>query len=95
MAQQTLSIDAKIIDGETKQPLPYASIYITDSHGTISNQEGEFAIKALPTDRLRISYIGYETQTIKASEISDVILLKPQAIRLNEVVVKPINLHAF
>ncbi len=95
MAQQTLSIDAKIIDGETKQSLPYASIYITDSHGTISNQEGEFVIKALPTDRLRISYVGYETQTIKASEISDVILLKPQAIRLNEVVVKPINLHAF
>lgn len=95
MAQQTLSIDAKIIDGETKQSLPYASIYITDGHGTISNQEGEFAIKALPTDRLRISYVGYETQTIKASDISDVILLKPQAIRLNEVVVKPINLHAF
>ncbi|WP_165483484.1 carboxypeptidase-like regulatory domain-containing protein [Prevotella heparinolytica] len=95
MAQQTLSIDAKVIDGETKQSLPYASIYITDSHGTISNQEGEFVIKALPTDRLRISYVGYETQTIKASEISDVILLKPQAIRLNEVVVKPINLHAF
>lgn len=95
MAQQTLSIDAKIIDGETKQSLPYASIYITDSHGTISNQEGEFVIKALPTDRLRISYVGYETQTIKASEISDIILLKPQAIRLSEVVVKPINLHAF
>ena len=95
MAQQTLSIDAKIIDGETKQSLTYASIYITDGHGTISNQEGEFAIKALPTDRLRISYVGYETQTIKASDISDVILLKPQAIRLNEVVVKPINLHAF
>lgn len=95
MAQQTLSIDAKIIDGETKLSLPYASIYITDSHGTISNQEGEFVIKALPTDRLRISYVGYETQTIKASDISDVILLKPQAIRLNEVVVKPINLHAF
>lgn len=95
MAQQTLSIDAKIIDGETKQSLPYASIYITDGHGTISNQEGEFAIKALLTDRLRISYVGYETQTIKASDISDVILLKPQAIRLNEVVVKPINLHAF
>lgn len=95
MAQQTLSIDAKIIDGETKLSLPYASIYITDSHGTISNQEGEFVIKALPTDRLRISYVGYETQTVKASEISDVILLKPQAIRLSEVVVKPINLHAF
>lgn len=95
MAQQTLSIDAKVIDGETKLSLPYASIYITDSHGTISNQEGEFVIKALPTDRLRISYVGYETQTVKASEISDVILLKPQAIRLSEVVVKPINLHAF
>ena len=95
MPQQPLSIDAKIIDGETDQPLPYASIYITDSHGTISNQEGEFAIKALPADRLRISYVGYETQIVKASEISDVILLKPQAIRLSEVVVKPINLHAF
>lgn len=93
MPQQPLSIDAKIIDGETNQPLPYASIYITDSHGTISNQEGEFSIKALLTDKLRISYVGYESVLIPANNIPSVIKLRPYSILLSEVIVKPVNLH--
>lgn len=93
MAQQTLSVDARIIDRETKQPLPYASIYVTDNHGTISNQEGEFAIKALPTDLLRISYVGYESVLIPANHVPEVIELRPYSIQLSEIIVKPIDLH--
>jgi len=92
---QQVTINSLVIDEQTKAPLMYATIYIGTDHGTISNQEGEFSITALPTDMLRISYVGYETRNIKASNAPATISLRPLVVNLSEIVVKPIDIHEF
>ena len=95
IAQEKQAIEAKIVDEVSRKPLPYATIYVAPHQGTISNQEGEFSIAASPEDKLRISYVGYESQMLKASEIPAIVLLKPMAVRLSEITVKPLDLHKF
>lgn len=95
IAQEKQVIEAKIVDEVSRKPLPYATIYVAPHQGTISNQEGEFSIAASPEDKVRISYVGYEPQMVKASEMPAVVLLKPMAVRLNEITVKPLDLHKF
>ena len=92
-SRQNRAIEAKIIDGSTKTPLPYATIYVSPNHGTISNGDGEFTINATPADVLRISYVGYESAVIQANNIPAVIELHPYSIQLSEVIVKPVNLN--
>ena len=55
---------SKVVDAETGEPLPYASIHISNGRGTLSNLDGYFSIEAGADDSLRISYIGYIMQTI-------------------------------
>ena len=54
-------IVARIVDARTKQPLPFASVYVNGSNSTISNADGEFLVEAALTDTLRFTYVGYKT----------------------------------
>ena len=36
------------------------------TNGTVTDADGKFSIKVTPQSVLRVSYIGYVTQTIKA-----------------------------
>lgn len=87
IAQEKQVIEVKIVDEVSRKPLSYATVYVAPHQGTISNQEGEFSIAASPEDKVRISYVGYESQMVKASEMPAVVLLKPMAVRLNEITV--------
>lgn len=56
------SISGKVLDVDTKQPIPYVSIHVKGTdHGTLSNLQGEFLIDDLCTDNntLVISCFGY------------------------------------
>lgn len=66
-AQNSISIKGKIIDSEVQETLPGASILIiseSDSiniQGTITNEKGDFHIKARPGRyNLQVSFIGYK-----------------------------------
>jgi len=81
-------INGKIIDSETKEPIPFASIEITGtSKGTSANVNGDFSIHVSENSILKITSIGYETVTIEnpASEIT--IKMKSSITQLNSVVV--------
>lgn len=56
-------ITGKIIDDETSEPLPFATIALKNSgKGTVSNNNGDFGLKIthdLVNDTLSISYLGY------------------------------------
>jgi hypothetical protein len=58
-----ISIKGKVVDKESKEPIPYASIYIKDKPiGTTSNEEGVFLFhipSKFDQDTLIISVIGY------------------------------------
>ena len=34
----------RVVDAETGEPLPYASIYVAEGKGTLTNEDGEFTL---------------------------------------------------
>lgn len=88
-------ITGKIIDSETKKPLPFVNIIYDDFNlGTTSNIDGEFLIKSpKPVKQLLISYLGYLSDTIQINNknISDYfrIPLQPKTYNIEEVVILP------
>jgi len=84
--------EATVVDAQTRQPLPFASIYVSRTSSTISNAVGTFSIKCDSADVLRISYVGYKTLTIRASRLPRQVGLQPMENQLNEVVVRPVDL---
>ena len=88
-------IRGKIIDGQSAQPLPFASIKIkTKMLGVVSNVNGDFQIplklKDL-SDSIVISCIGYSTTTLSFRDLNETVLniikIKQSVQSLNEVIV--------
>ena len=88
---QELTIQGRVVDSETGESLPYASIYVSEGKGTLTNVDGEYRLSLSEQDILIISYIGYEKQRIMASQVPRSVRLKPFKQELREVVVKPID----
>ena len=81
------TLTAVVRDAETGEPVPYASVYVSSTCGTISNYDGEFSLECFPSDVLRISSIGYQKVSYKASELPATILMKPISNVLRELMV--------
>lgn len=83
------SITAKLIDKNTKNPIPYANIKTGEYAGVISNDEGFFTIPFEDdTKSIAISCMGYENKTITIAAIKAlnfVIELKEAINQLDEV----------
>ncbi|MDY6801447.1 MAG: DUF5686 family protein [Bacteroidota bacterium] len=89
---QTTKYKLKIIDTQTKEPLPFATILINgNSHrGVVTNLNGLAELSLSPTDEcIQISYVGYETRKIEKEQITTTIALKPLEVKLKEVVIFP------
>lgn len=94
----TQTIRGKIIDTESKAPLPGANVIILDSPdflGASTDMNGDFRIPQVPLGRvsLSISYLGYENQVIpnilvtSGKEVVLEISLRESLISMDEVVV--------
>ncbi|GAL68666.1 carboxypeptidase-like regulatory domain-containing protein [Jejuia pallidilutea] len=83
------NITAKLIDQNTKEPIPYANIKTGPYNGVISNDEGFFTITFEDdTKPITISCMGYNNLTIKVNDIKKLnfIIELQQAInQLDEV----------
>lgn len=80
MAFCQFSISGRITD-ESNQPLSLAHAVLENTfNGTYSNYNGEFTLKNIKkgTYNLKISFIGYETQTQKIEVIADILNLNIQ-----------------
>ena len=88
VAAQTFS--AKVVDARTGQPLPFASVYGGPGIATITNAEGEFSVSCDSATMLRISYVSYRQQTLRAGQMPARIGLATMDIELQEVTVMPI-----
>lgn len=91
VAAQKTKITGKIIDSETKEPIPFANIAFKNTAiGTISDFNGHFKIEAqTKIDTIVISCVGYEKKSIKVKRntFQDLnIQLKSNNIQLDEVV---------
>lgn len=84
------NISGIIVDAENDDPLIGASIQIVGTElGTTSDLDGTFSLEA-PNQKmvtLQVSYLGYETQTVKVEAFSSVSIRMKQGFYLNEIVV--------
>ncbi len=73
------TIKGKVIDAETKEPLPYANIVLLSKNkGVTTNEDGlySFDIKDETNDLLMISYLGYATQKISLEQFAGAVTNK-------------------
>ena len=75
-AQDTITILGKVLEGNTNEPVAFANITLVDQDsknpitGTISEEDGSFSLTTEASNfYIDISFIGYETRTIKDLKI--------------------------
>ncbi|KAA1243410.1 carboxypeptidase-like regulatory domain-containing protein [Aquimarina sp. RZ0] len=89
----TFSISGQVLDVETSEPIPFASVYIkSESIGTITNNDGFFVFH-IPVGKeesiIIVSIIGYTSVSKKVSTFNknQKIFLSAKATNLDEVVI--------
>lgn len=91
---QKITISGTVIDGHTKEPVSYASVYFGRSGiGKTTDSLGQFTLVAYNfiNDTLKVSFIGFETYTIPITMAQNDTVLNIQLQRgmaKGEVVVK-------
>jgi len=91
---QTGSLSGTVEDDRTGERLPGVNIYLQElQRGAATNIDGEFRLEQIPygTYQIRISYIGYRTQTehveIRSAQESVRITLAEDLVGLDELVI--------
>lgn len=88
VVQQSKHQKGKVLDNDGVPIIGASVIENGTKNGTITDVNGDFSISVEPNAVLRVSYIGYKGETIKASpEKMLVVVLKEESKSLNEVVV--------
>jgi hypothetical protein len=84
-----------IADGESQQPLPYATVVLKNrGKGTVTNNNGEFGLNISPDmidDTISVSYLGYVSSQIPVNEAltSNLnIYLKREYISIPGIIIK-------
>lgn len=99
-AQTTVEITGSLIENNTSQPIPYATVVVKDKitkqniTGIISDDNGKFMVLSpTPNFYLEISFMGFETKTITEFKIQGgktnigALKLIPDNQKLDEIVV--------
>ncbi len=88
------NFSGKIIEEESGEPLPFATIIISGSvKGTVTNVDGFFSLFGIRSDTLTllISYVGYESAVVPVNINEQqellIITLRPLSAQLQEVVI--------
>ena len=89
LAQVAGKVRGRIVDAATGEPIIGASIHVKGNKriGAVSDMQGGYTLSAAPGVTLVISYIGYETLEVRATEKEQVIQLKESSKTLSELVV--------
>ena len=85
--QQVGSIKGTIVDSNG-EPVIGASVLVEgqkNTQGTVSDLDGNFALDVKPGTKLKISYIGFQTQTVSAKNGMKVTMKDDNATNLNAV----------
>src|SRR5690606_12000096 len=84
------SFKSTVVDSLTDTPIPYVLIKIKNTHlGTYTDSLGRFQLRDLKNaDSIVLHAIGYQQKEVSCNLKSNVILLSPKNIQLDEVVIK-------
>lgn len=64
----TQTVRGTVVDADTRQPLVGANVILIDTdYGAVTDSVGRFALQSVPVGRyrLRVSYLGYNTQVLR------------------------------
>ncbi len=89
-SEQEFGLKGKVIDGESKEPLPGVTVFLKGTkRGIVTNAGGGFSLAAVkPGDVLIVSYVGYDTrEVVIASDAFLTISLQNSRARIKDVVV--------
>ena len=88
MLAQKVTITGVVTD-ENQQPLLGATVVVEPAHtGTATDLDGRFSLSVLSTDKLVVSYIGYQPKTIAVGKTRTFkITLSPEVTQMDEVVI--------
>lgn len=97
---ESFLIEGVVMAEDTKETLIGANIAITDgtqeksgAAGCITNIDGKFSLRIKRKSSIRVSYIGYEAQSLQImhADRNMKIVLKPGGVNVDEVVVTGIS----
>jgi len=74
-----------VVDSITKAPLSFVAVEY-DNTGFYTSIDGEFDLKMVISDSLKIRLLGYKTKKYKTSTLKDTIFLQPNSYQLDEVI---------
>ena len=88
MIAQQLTIKGNVVDDDSNEPLPGATLFIKGSSiGATTNLYGVFSIASKIGDTLVVSYLGMKTKEVVVLSSPISIRLETEVNKLNEVVV--------
>ncbi|UZR97750.1 carboxypeptidase-like regulatory domain-containing protein [Chondrinema litorale] len=94
-AQNFVTINAHVLDAQSKEPVPFAHVYIQKWHiGTATNESGYFELKIpdkYSQDSIQISSIGYKTIKVPAQNFMEdftQVFLPVNQIELNTITIE-------
>ncbi|MDR1725745.1 MAG: TonB-dependent receptor [Bacteroidales bacterium] len=94
---KTIRIEGEVKDVNTNEPIAYANIVIEDTKvGTATNLEGFFAFNNLKAQTyiLKVSYVGYETETVVIETNGEKVIHTHIALRPKTTLMSPLTISA-
>lgn len=90
LATYSQTISAKLLDDETQEPVPFATIQFSKTDAVMSNEEGFFEYKLIKNqalnDSIVISSLGYKTIKFPKEALPNKILLQARIFEIAPVV---------
>ncbi|MDE6801685.1 MAG: TonB-dependent receptor plug domain-containing protein, partial [Muribaculaceae bacterium] len=83
---QTTTISGTVVSASDNEPLIGASVSIANGAGVATNLDGNFTLNVAEGTQATVSYVGYQTQTVRLTN-GIVIALQDESNVLGEVVV--------
>lgn len=84
------SLTVKVLDSLSFSPIPFATVYFSNSSGIISDENGDFELiknELTDEDSLFISSMGYNKISFSLNQFKDsIVFLSPKPIELNNVI---------
>ncbi len=76
----------RVIEAEGKVPVPYVYIDFLNGNGKLTNSKGNTSLP-VSVKEIEIVHLGFKTVRLKTIDIADVIVLEPESLNINDVVI--------
>ena len=91
---QSNKIEGKVIDAANNTPLEGVSISLKNSNGgTSTNANGAFILDAPKNSKILVSFVGYDTKEVTASQSNIIVELTSSGKQLTDIVVTALGIR--